>query len=43
MSRKLNQNKILSLFKLATEDHLQSAWGLSHPQRYSGDETGFNA
>jgi len=43
MSRKLNQNKILSLFKLATEDDLQSAWGLSHPQRYSGDETGFNA
>jgi hypothetical protein len=43
MSRKLNQNKILGLFKLANEDSLQSAWRLSHPQRYSGDESGINA
>lgn len=43
MSRKLNQNKILSLFKIATEDVLLSTWRSSHPPRYSEDESGLNA
>lgn len=43
MSRKLNQNKILSLFKFANEDNLLAAWISLHPTRYSEDESGLNA
>ena len=43
MSRKLNQNKILSLFKIATEDVLLATWRSSHPPRYSEDESGLDA
>lgn len=43
MSRKLNQNKILSLFKLATEEELMASWRKSHPLRYSEDESGLSA
>jgi len=43
MSRKLNQNKILNLFKIATEDVILSAWRSSHPPRYSEDESGLDA
>lgn len=43
MSRKLSQNKILSLFKLATEEELMASWRKSHPLRYSEDESGLSA
>lgn len=43
MSRKLSQNKILSLFKLATEEELMASWRKSHPMRYSEDESGLSA
>jgi len=43
MSRKLSHNKILDLFKVASEEELLVAWRKSHPTRYSDDESGLNA
>jgi hypothetical protein len=41
MSRKLHQDKILKLFKLAAEeDLLLSSWRVKHPMRYSEGESG---
>jgi hypothetical protein len=41
MSRKLHQDKILKLFKLAAEeDLLLSSWRMGHPMRYSEGESG---
>lgn len=40
MSRKIHQDKILRLFKLAAEENLLSAWRIKHPMRYSENESG---